>query len=118
VVAEHSDYTLIGPTSLYPGATTPAKAGETIMLFGNGFGPTTPAIPNGQIVSGAPKLANPITVQIGGVSGIVPTFAGLTYAGVYQINVTIPASTPKGDIPISVTIGGVSSPQPALITVQ
>jgi uncharacterized protein (TIGR03437 family) len=118
IVALHADYTLIGPTSLYPGASTPAKAGETIILFGNGFGPTTPAIVNGQIVSGAPKLANPVTMQIGGVSGIVPTFAGLTYAGEYQIDVTIPLSTPKGDIPVIATMGGVSSPQPGLITVQ
>jgi uncharacterized protein (TIGR03437 family) len=118
VIAVHADYTLIGPTSLYPGASTPAKAGETIILFGNGFGPTTPAIQNGQIVSGAPKLANPVTVQIGGVSGIVPAFAGLTYAGEYQIDVTIPASTPKGDIPITAIMGGISSPQPALITVE
>jgi uncharacterized protein (TIGR03437 family) len=118
IVALHADYTLIGPSSLYPGASTPAKAGETIILFGNGFGPTTPAIQNGQIVSGAPKLASPVTLQIGGVSGIVPTFAGLTYAGEYQIDVTIPLSTPKGDIPVIATMGGVSSPQPALITVQ
>jgi uncharacterized protein (TIGR03437 family) len=118
IVALHADYTLIGPTSLYPGASTPAKAGETIILFGNGFGPTTPAIQNGQIVSGAPKLANPVTFQIGGVSGIVPAFAGLTYAGEYQIDVTIPPSTPSGDIPLTATMGGVSSSQPALITVQ
>src|SRR5262249_24359792 len=56
IVALHADYSLIGPTSLYPGATTPAKAGETILLFGNGFGPTNPAIPNGQLVTGAPKV--------------------------------------------------------------
>jgi uncharacterized protein (TIGR03437 family) len=118
IVALHADYTLIGPTTLYPGASTPAKAGETIILFGNGFGPTTPAIVNGQIVSGAPKLANPVTIQIGGVSGIVPAFAGLTFAGEYQIDVTIPPSTPSGDIPLTATMGGVSSPQPALITVK
>ncbi len=118
IVALHANYTLIGPTSLYPGASTPAKAGETIILFGNGFGPTTPAIQNGQIVNGAPKLANPVTFQIGGVSGIVPTFAGLTYAGEYQIDVTIPTTTPSGDIPLTATMGGVPSSQPALITVQ
>jgi uncharacterized protein (TIGR03437 family) len=118
IVALHADYTLIGPTTLYPGASTPAKAGETIILFGNGFGPTTPAIVNGQIVSGAPKLANPVTIQIGGVSGIVPAFAGLTFAGEYQIDVTIPVSTPSGDIPLTATMGGVSSSQPALITVK
>ena len=31
IVALHSDNTLVGPTTLYPGASTPAKAGETIV---------------------------------------------------------------------------------------
>jgi hypothetical protein len=99
IVALHQDYSLVGPTSLYPGASTPAKAGETISLFAFGFGPTNPAFANGQLVSGAPKLATPVTLQIGGVSGIVPSFAGLTYAGEYQINVTIPLSATKGRHP-------------------
>src|ERR1039457_2748738 len=38
VVAQHSaDYSLVGPASLYPGHTTPAKAGETVILYANGF---------------------------------------------------------------------------------
>jgi uncharacterized protein (TIGR03437 family) len=44
VVAQHSaDYSLVGPSSLYPGATTPAQPGEAVILYANGFGPTTPA---------------------------------------------------------------------------
>ena len=33
VAATHADGTLLGPVSLYPGATTPAKPGETIVLY-------------------------------------------------------------------------------------
>jgi hypothetical protein len=38
IAAVHLNGTLIGPTSLFPGSTTPAKAGKTILLYANGFG--------------------------------------------------------------------------------
>lgn len=38
VVATHLNYTDVGPTTLYPGLTTPAQPGETIVLFANGLG--------------------------------------------------------------------------------
>jgi uncharacterized protein (TIGR03437 family) len=41
VVGEHASGSLLGPTSLYPGLTTSAKPGETVVLFANGFGPTS-----------------------------------------------------------------------------
>src|SRR5262249_55066997 len=41
VVARHLDFSLMGPSSLYPGSSTPARAGETIILVGSGFGPPT-----------------------------------------------------------------------------
>ena len=37
IAATHASGTLLGPASLYPGATTPAKPGETIVLYANGF---------------------------------------------------------------------------------
>ncbi len=44
VVAQHgADYSFIGPTSLYPGLTSPAVPGETVVLYANGFrGVSTP----------------------------------------------------------------------------
>ena len=42
VVATHANGALIGPPDLVPGATTPARLGETIVIYGTGFGPTNP----------------------------------------------------------------------------
>jgi uncharacterized protein (TIGR03437 family) len=37
MVAQHSaDNSLVGPASLYPGQTTPAKPGETVVLYAGG----------------------------------------------------------------------------------
>jgi uncharacterized protein (TIGR03437 family) len=45
IAATHVDGSYLGPTALYPGLTTPAKPGETIVLYANGFGPTSqPAV--------------------------------------------------------------------------
>jgi uncharacterized protein (TIGR03437 family) len=41
VAAEHANYSYVGPTTLYPGLTTPAQPGETVSIYGNGFGETT-----------------------------------------------------------------------------
>ncbi len=38
VVGTHLNGTLLGPTSLYRGLSTPAKPGETVVFYGNGFG--------------------------------------------------------------------------------
>jgi len=38
---------LIGPATLYPGSSTPAKPGETIVLYTNGFGLATAQITTG-----------------------------------------------------------------------
>ena len=43
VTAVHANAMLIGPPSLYPGLTSPAKPGEAIVLYANGFGQIVPA---------------------------------------------------------------------------
>ena len=56
------------------------------------------------------------TVTIGGTPATV-TFAGLTEAGVYQINVTVPASTPSGDNAVVATLNGASTQAGAIIAI-
>jgi uncharacterized protein (TIGR03437 family) len=56
IIATHSDGSLIGPTTLYPGSSTAAKPGETIVLYANGFGPTTAPVANGSVAQSGPCL--------------------------------------------------------------
>jgi uncharacterized protein (TIGR03437 family) len=118
VAALHSDYTLVGSSNLLPGVTTlPAQPGETILLYGTGFGPTNPALPTAQTVTTPAVLANSVQITIGGVSAFV-AFAGLVESGTYQFNVTVPQSLPNGDALVVATIEGVSTQTGLSITVQ
>jgi uncharacterized protein (TIGR03437 family) len=115
--ATHANGTLIGKASLYPGATTPARPGEVIVLWGTGFGKTSPDIPAGEIVSvPARMIASPV-VTIGGVTADV-LYAGLSGAGLYQINVKVPDGVPDGDLPVVVQTDGARTQEGAFLTVQ
>jgi uncharacterized protein (TIGR03437 family) len=116
VAAVRADGVYIGPPNLISGlATVPAKPGDTVLLFGTGFGPTTPPSPIGQLINPAP-LANPVTVRIGGVAAITQ-FAGIVSPGEYQFNVVVP-NVPDGDNPVSIEIGGSSSQSNAFLTIR
>ena len=118
VAAEHSDYTLLGATGLIAGVTTtPAQPGEVVLLYGTGFGPTSPAPPAGQVLTAAYPAATRVTVMIGGANAPV-VWAGLTEAGLYQLNVTVPGLLPNGDAAVVATVGGVQSPPGLFIPVQ
>jgi len=114
--ATHVDGSLLGPTSLYPGQTTPAKAGETIVLYGNGFGQTNPPITAGLAVQQGVLPDNP-TVTIGGIAANV-IYAAVVSPGLYQFNVVVPAIAPPGDLPLLATYNGVSTQPGVIITVS
>jgi uncharacterized protein (TIGR03437 family) len=117
VAAVHADGVYVGRPNLLPGADTrPAQPGETIVLFGTGFGPTNPPLPASQVVTQAAVLANPITVRIGGLAADV-AFAGLTGSGLVQFNVTLP-DLPDGDASVVIEIAGVSTQAGVSMTVQ
>jgi uncharacterized protein (TIGR03437 family) len=116
VAAEHSNGSFLGPASLYPGLTTPAKPGETIVLFANGFGSTTSPLVSGSPSQGGTLSPLPV-VTIGGANATV-VFAGLVAAGQFQINVMVPPSLADGDQPILATYNGSSTPSGTLLTVQ
>ena len=118
-VAQHADYSDVGKPGLFPDiATTPATPGETIILYGTGFGPANPPVQSGVLNPNPAPLANNVTAQVGGVDAAVP-FAGLAagFAGLDQINITIPANAPSGDLPVTLTVAGVTTPV-AMVTVQ
>jgi uncharacterized protein (TIGR03437 family) len=116
VVAVHLSGSDVGPTSLYPGLTTPAQPGETVVLFANGFGPTSAAVVSGSQSQSGSLPAMPV-VTIGGIQATVQ-FAGLVSPGLYQFNVMVPTNAPAGDDAIVATYNGLSTQPGVLITVQ
>jgi uncharacterized protein (TIGR03118 family) len=117
IAAVHAGGGVVGPAALYPGLSTPARAGETIVLFGTGFGQTNPGIASGQIVTAPATCVTTPTVSFGGTQAQV-AFAGLVSAGVYQFNVVVPGTAAAGDIPVTINIGTSTSAAGAIITVQ
>ncbi len=115
--ATHANGSLIGPTTLIAGATTPAARNETIVFYGAGFGVTSPAAPNGSTFNTPLPLVTLPTVTIGGASATV-TYGGLVGVGLYQINVIVPASVSSGDNAVVASVGGQQSQANAFIFVQ
>jgi uncharacterized protein (TIGR03437 family) len=109
VAALHLDYSLISPAS-------PAQPGETVILYGTGFGPTNPALSTGQLIATPAVLANSVQISIGGTAAFV-SYAGLVEPGTYQFNVTVP-NLPNGNAPVIATIGSMSSQTGVSLTVQ
>jgi uncharacterized protein (TIGR03437 family) len=105
VAALDTDYKLVS-------ASNPAGAGKVVMLYANGLGPVT-----NQPASGEPAPYSPLAetksvpvVTIGGKQAAV-SFSGLApgFAGLYQMNVTIPGGLDAGNQPVTVAIGGRTS---------
>jgi uncharacterized protein (TIGR03118 family) len=115
--ALHANNTVVGPTTLVANNSTPAVPGETIVLFGTGFGGTNPAAVSGGVVStAAPMLSTP-AILFDNVPGKV-VFAGLIATGVYQFNVVVPSGLPDGDVPVVVSNDGYSTPALVLTSVK
>jgi uncharacterized protein (TIGR03118 family) len=115
--ALHANNTVVGPPTLVANNSTPAAPGETIVLFGTGFGVTTPAAVSGAVVSTAAPLVQTPAILIDNISARV-VFAGLIATGVYQFNVIVPTGLRDGDVPVVASTGGYSSPALALIAIK
>ena len=86
----------------------PAQPGEIVAIFATGLGATTPQVSTGLAGNGQPT-AQTVTATIGGVNAPV-TFAGAApgFAGLDQVNVTVP-NVASGDQPVVISIGGAQS---------
>lgn len=116
VAATHVNGSYLGPTSLYPGLTTPAARGETVVLYANGFGSTSMPV-----VSGSPGQSGTLStlpvIKIGGIAAAVQ-FAGLVAPGEFQFNVVVPPGAASGDNALTATYNGASTQGNVLITIQ
>jgi uncharacterized protein (TIGR03437 family) len=117
VSAVRADGTFVGPEDLMQGVTTaPARSGDTVLLFGTGFGPTNPVIPAGTVVTAPAPTANPVKIRIHNLD-VPVAFAGLTGPGLYQFNITIP-DLADGDYPVTAEVAGVRTAKFARIRIQ
>jgi len=113
-----------GATGLIPGLTfVPAKPGDVLTIFGISFGRTLPAVNPGVASSViASVTSTPVSVTMGSAAlasqdvlyaGISPNTAGL-----YQLNIRVPANTSDGDYPLVLTMGSFSTPVGPYLTVK
>jgi uncharacterized protein (TIGR03437 family) len=108
--------TYIGKASVVPG-TVSAHAGESLTLWVTGLGPTNPAVPAGQQPTTFPPPTTTPTVTVNGAN-VTVLGAVLRFAGLYQVNIQLPASMPAGDLPIKIIQGSFQSPNGIMINVQ
>jgi hypothetical protein len=100
-------------------ASRRAKPGETILIYGIGFGAVTPNIAPGQIVGQSNQLVAPLQVMLGSTSatlqywGLAPNFVGL-----YQFNGVVPNVANSDLAPVTFTLGGASGTQTLFIAVH
>jgi uncharacterized protein (TIGR03437 family) len=121
VAARHnSDGTVVAPAGFLGSSviSRPASPGESIQIYATGLGPTTPAVPAGQLVASAEPILplNQLQVTIGGAPATVQ-YAGIVAPGEYQINLIVPPEQ-DGDQTIVATIGGSATQANVKIPVQ
>jgi uncharacterized protein (TIGR03437 family) len=120
-VAQFADGSYVLPTDAVAGLTSrPAQAGDEIVLYGIGFGPVTPNIPAGQLVSQSNALTSSFEISIGGVPVTSVPYAGLApdFTGLYQFNVVVPPNPGSGAVPVTFTVGGVAGTQTLYLAVS
>jgi uncharacterized protein (TIGR03437 family) len=120
VVAQHSDGTYVLPVGAISGvASSPAKPGEIVVIYGVGFGSVVPNIPAGEIATETNQLSASFEVLFGKTPATLPYF-GLapSFVGLYQFNVTVPAVANSDLVPFTFNLGGVAGTQTLFTAVQ
>jgi uncharacterized protein (TIGR03437 family) len=110
VATRYPDNAYVANPSLGPSYVA-AQAGDVLILWATGFGPTSPIFAAGAENVGSHLITTMISVTVGGVPATVVGAAlspGL--AGVYQVAIQLPTNVPSGDVLIEATIGGVTTP--------
>lgn len=105
-------------------ATAPAAAGEIIVIYAAGLGSTAPETSPGQLATAAAPIVakSQFQVLLNGVAlpaGSV-LYVGLTpgFAGLYQVNLQLPAVLPGADPQIQIAVGAQLSPAGVQIMAQ
>ena len=90
--------------------------GETILLFGDGFGLPSTALTEGSAAQTG-SLPSVPRITIGGQEAAV-TYAGVVSPGLYQFNVIVPDSVAAGNNPVICTYANAGTPAGSVIAVE
>ena len=87
----------------------PARPGEYVAVFASGLGPVNPRTETGEAASAVALSRNalPVTALVDG-RRIEPLYAGLApfFAGLWQVNLQLPADLPPGEREIVLEVDG------------
>ncbi|HWE48222.1 MAG TPA: hypothetical protein VG273_00430 [Bryobacteraceae bacterium] len=87
--------------------THSAKAGDYLQLYATGMGATNPPAPSGVVLLTTYPLDDLARVKLTIAGQPIPVlYAGLTAAGLYQVNIQVPAGLGTGELPIVMTVDG------------
>jgi uncharacterized protein (TIGR03437 family) len=114
VVAQLSDGAYVLPTGAIAGLNSrPAKPGETIVIYGIGFGTVTPDTPAGTIAPASTHITAPLQFLFGQTPPQQVPYAGLApgLVGLYQFNITVPQVSDSDLVPLTFTLGGAAGAQ-------
>jgi uncharacterized protein (TIGR03437 family) len=113
IVATRPDFSLAARAGTFQGLTTiAAKPGDVIILYGIGFGPTTPVAPIGsQLPSDRLySLAGSITVNLTGTPvNVIGAALAPGFAGLYQIAIQLPNTLSDADYIVITRSNGVQA---------
>jgi uncharacterized protein (TIGR03437 family) len=95
-----SDFALVS-------SSRPAVAGEVLAIYATGLGAVDPPLASGMPSSGERRVKATVQVTIGGQAATVE-YAGLApgFAGLYQLNVRVPAGVAGGDQAVVISVDG------------
>jgi uncharacterized protein (TIGR03437 family) len=97
----------------------PAAPGDTLTIYGVGFGAVTGGLTAGTVVTAENSLTSPVEFLFGNTQATL-TYDGLapSFTGLYQFNVTVPNVATNTAEPISFALSGTKGSQTLYIAVQ
>jgi uncharacterized protein (TIGR03437 family) len=112
--------TFLFPENSVPGvASRPAHPGETMTLYGVGFGSVTSFLQDGERADQPARLSSSFALLFDNVPATV-LYAGTAPGslGLYQFNVVVPAMPDNDVVPVKATVGSISTTQSVFISVK
>jgi uncharacterized protein (TIGR03437 family) len=120
VVAQFTDGSYVLPPGAIAGVNSRrAFPGDTITIYGVGFGAVAPIIAAGQVVQQANALTGSFQIKFGSTVASA-TYDGLApnVVGLYQFNVVVPSIPLSDAVPVTFSLNGVAGTQTLYTSVQ